>query len=50
MLMKIVWFSDVLDIRWYLFRNVLLIMGGGSCVVRAMFLAIISDVTPEDQR
>lgn len=50
MLMKIVWFSDVLDIRWYLFSNVPLIMGGGSCVVRAMFFAIISDVAPEDRR
>ncbi|KAE9374833.1 MFS general substrate transporter [Stipitochalara longipes BDJ] len=46
----VIWFSDVLDIRWYLFSNVFLIIGGGSPVLRAMFFAILSDVTPEDRR
>ena len=50
MLIGIVWFSNVLDIRWYLFSNVFLIIGGGSPVLRAMFFAILSDVAPEDQR
>jgi hypothetical protein len=48
--MVVVWFSNVLDIHWYLAGNAFLIIGGGSAVTRAMFFAIISDVAPEDQR
>jgi hypothetical protein len=48
--MRIVWFSDVINIYWYLTSNVFLVIGGGSPVTRAMFFAILSDVAPEDQR
>jgi hypothetical protein len=48
--MGIVYYQEILDLRWYWAGNAFLFIGGGSSVVMAMILAILSDVASEEQR
>lgn len=44
------YFSDVMNIRWFWAGNALLLIGGGSGMVKAMIFAMLADVASEDKR
>ncbi|KAE9362765.1 MFS general substrate transporter [Stipitochalara longipes BDJ] len=48
--MVVIYYEEILDLRWYWAGNAFLFIGGGSSVVTAMIFAILSDVASEEQR